>query len=61
MKRPYFISDNLKALETVEQESLLDEVIARHPHLAPAGEGEPAPGWVIVGEHQLREIVRWGP
>ena len=46
---------------TEEQESLLDEVIARHPHLAPAGEGEPAPGWVIVGEHQLREIVRWGP
>ncbi len=44
-----------------EQEQVLDEVIARHPHLAPAGEGEPAPGWVIVGEQQLREFIRWGP
>lgn len=43
------------------QESVLDDVVERHPHLAPAGEGEPTPGWVIVGEHQLREIIRWGP
>lgn len=44
-----------------EQESVLGEVVERHPQLAPAGEGDPAPGWIIVGEQQLREIIRWGP
>jgi|SRR6056297_3615117 len=44
-----------------DQEHALDDVVGRHPHLAPAGEGEPAPGWVIVGENQLRELIRRGP
>ena len=44
-----------------EQEDVLTDVVARHPQLAPAGEGEPAPGWVIIGEQQLRDFVRWGP
>lgn len=44
-----------------DQESVLNDVIGRHPHLAPAGEGDPAPGWVIVGEQQLRELIRRGP
>ncbi len=44
-----------------DQLDVLNAVIKRHPQLAPAGEGEPTPGWVIVGEQQLREFIRWGP
>lgn len=44
-----------------EQEEILHNVIARHPHLKPAGDGAPAPGWVIVGEQQLRDFMRWAP
>ncbi len=46
---------------TDRQEDIVNQVRARHPGLVPAGDGAPAPAWVISGEQQLRQFVRWGP
>jgi|SRR5690606_1751123 len=43
------------------QEPILDSVVARHPRLVPAGDGAPAPGWIISGEQQLWDFMRWAP
>lgn len=43
------------------QEDALLSVAARHPRLIPAGDGEPSPGWIISGEQQLRDFMRWAP
>jgi len=44
-----------------KQEELLSRISARYPRLAPAGDGTPAPGWIISGEQGLRDFARWGP
>ncbi len=43
------------------QEETLFRVSNRFPQLKPAGDGDPAPGWVITGEQGLRDFARWGP
>jgi hypothetical protein len=44
-----------------DQEELVRRIMDRHPSLVPAGDGESAPRWVVLGQHQLQEFMRWAP
>lgn len=44
-----------------DQEPILDRVVLRHRNLHSAGDGASAPGWVIMGQQQLKNFVRWAP
>ncbi len=44
-----------------EQEGILNSVVARHPGLRMAGEGEPTPGWVIGAQRKWSRFMELAP
>lgn len=43
------------------QETLLRDVMSRHPTLKPAGVGDGAPAWVVSGQERIRHFMHWAP
>ncbi len=43
------------------QESIVSEVVARHPKLEFAGDGNAAPGWLVHGQTQFQKFIKAMP
>lgn len=44
-----------------KQEAVLQEILAAHPQLKPAGVGASAPRWVIGAQQKWKEFLNWAP
>tara|TARA_R110002167_G_scaffold364929_2_gene588177 strand:- start:5384 stop:5941 length:558 start_codon:yes stop_codon:yes gene_type:complete len=44
-----------------EQESVLTEIVEKHPRLKFAGEGEATPGWVVHGQEKFHKVMKTLP
>jgi hypothetical protein len=44
-----------------EQETLLNDVVSRHPGLVVAGTGEATPGWVVKGQDKFQSFMKTMP
>lgn len=44
-----------------KQESIVSEVVARHPQLKFAGDGKAAPGWLVHGQENFQKFIKAMP
>ncbi|GAA0852262.1 NAD/FAD-utilizing enzyme [Aliiglaciecola litoralis] len=46
---------------TPEQESILTEIVQKHPRLKFAGDGDATPGWVVQGQDKFQKVMKTLP